>query len=43
MEVRGGRLGARLRWSSTIICAIHPYMRAKLRVYRPGAEELARR
>jgi nitrite reductase (NO-forming) len=25
------------------ICAIHPYMRAKLRVYRPGAEELARR
>ena len=25
------------------ICAIHPYMRAKLRVYRPGTEEQARR
>jgi plastocyanin len=25
------------------ISAIHPYMRAKLRVYQPGAEELARR
>lgn len=25
------------------ICAVHPYMRARLRVYRPGAEELARR
>lgn len=24
------------------ICAIHPYMRARLRVYRPGAQELAR-